>query len=197
MIKNAVFDLVGVLMRFDTEGYCAARGISDGDRALLNREVFRSLEWAMQDRGTISEADAARAICARLPARLHQAAEDFVCRRNRAILPIPGMEALLGDLKSAGLRLFLLSNTTAAYPRFRAQVPGIRYFDGELISADVGLVKPDPELFRLAFRRFGSAPGESVFIDDTPINAEAALHVGMRAFVFNGDAGELRQALLK
>ena len=191
-IKNVVFDMVGVLMRFDTEGYYRAHDIAPGDREILSREVFRSLEWAIQDRGAISEADAAAAICGRVPARLHGAVRDFVYRQNRAILPVEGMAALLRDLKGAGCKLFLLSNTSVAYHRFRSGIPGMECFDGEMVSADVGLVKPDPTIFRLAFERFGIVPGESAFIDDTPINAEAAHHLGMRAFVFNGDVNGLR-----
>ena len=195
MIKNVVFDMVGVVMRFDTQGYYDAHAIAPQDQALLRREVFRSLEWAIQDRGAISDADAAAALCARVPARLHSAVRDFVYRENRAILPVPGMAALLTDLKAAGYRLFLLSNTSAAWHRFRSQILGIEYFDDALVSADVGLVKPDPAIFRLACERFGIIPSESAFIDDTPINAEAAHYVGMRAFVFNDDVDALRAQL--
>ena len=73
MIRNLLFDLVGVLMRFDTEGYYRAQGIGPGDANILRREVFRSLEWAMQDRGAISDDDAITSICVRVPARLHGA----------------------------------------------------------------------------------------------------------------------------
>ena len=196
MIQNIVFDMVGVLMRFDTDGYCRAHGIGEADREVLRREVFHAPEWTMQDLGAISEADAAAAIRARLPERLHVAARDFVCREGRAILPVPGMETLLSELKGAGYRLFLLSNISAAYHRFRPQVPGIERFDGELVSADVGLVKPDPAIFRLACERFGIDPSESAFIDDTPANAEAARGVGMMAFVFDGDTDALRARLI-
>ena len=84
MIHAVIFDLVGVIMRFDTEGYYRTRHISSADQALLHREVFRSLEWAMQDRGAISEDEAIERICARLHARLHEAVQDFIYRRNRA-----------------------------------------------------------------------------------------------------------------
>ena len=192
MIGSILFDMVGVLMRLDTEGYYRIHGIAPAERAIIQREVFRSLEWAMLDRGTISEEDAAAAVCERMPERLHAAARDIVYRRNRAILPVPGMVELLADLKEAGFRLYLLSNTSVAYHRFRSEIPGIRYFDDTLISADVGLVKPDPEIFQLACRHFEITPSESAFIDDTPINAEAAHHIGMRAFVFNDDVDDLR-----
>ena len=194
-VRNIVFDLVGVVMRFDTESYYRAHHIAPEDQDILRREVFRSLEWAIQDRGAISEADAAAAICARVPDRLHTAVNDLIYRQNRAILPVPGMERLLRELKSAGYRLFLLSNTSVGFHRFRSEIAGIDCFDGELISADVGLVKPDPAIFRLACERFGILPSESAFIDDTPINAEAAHYIGMRAFVFNGDVDELKARL--
>ena len=192
MTKSILFDLVGVLMRFDTEGYYLAHGIGPGDVDILRREVFRSLEWAMQDRGAISDKDAIASICARVPERLHGAVADFIRRENRAILPVPGMEDLVRACKARGMGIYLLSNTSRAFHRFRAEVPALRHFDGELVSADVGLVKPDPEIFRLACRRFGIDPAGTAFIDDTPINAEAALHVGMKAFVFNDDVDTLR-----
>ncbi|MGX8706702.1 MAG: HAD family hydrolase [bacterium] len=196
-VKNIVFDLVGVLMRFDTEGYYRAHHIAPEDQDILRREVFRSLEWAIQDRGAITEQDATAAICGRVPSRLHSAVNDLIYRQNRAILPVPGMEALLRELKSAGYRLFLLSNTSVGFHRFRSEIAGIEYFDDELISADVGLVKPDPAFFRLACERFGILPAESAFIDDTPINAEAAHYIGMRAFVFNDDIDALKAQMKK
>lgn len=197
MIWNIIFDLFGVLVRFDTEGYYALHGIPHADQQILQREVFRSLEFAMGDRGTISEEEAVAAICARVPGRLHEAVRDFICRRNRAMLPVPGMEALLQGLKGQGRHLFLLSNTSKAFHRFRTSIPGIKLFDGTLISADVGLVKPDPTIFRLACEQLGILPSESAFIDDTPINAETAQYVGMKAYVFSGDACKLQQWLTK
>ena len=161
------------------------------DQQILQREVFRSLEFAMEDRGTISEEEAVVAICARVPEHLHEAVCDFIYRQNRTILPIPGMEALLQCLKDHGHYLFLLTNTSKAFHRIRARIPGIELFNGTLISADVGLVKPDPAIFRLACEQFGIKPHESAFIDDAPINAEAAQCAGMRAYVFHGDVDEL------
>ena len=114
MTKNVLFDLVGVLMRFDTEGYYRAHGICPEDVNLLRREVFRSLEWAMQDRGTISDEDAIASICARVPTRLRDTVGDFIRRENRAILPVPGMEALVRGLKDRGCGVYLLSNTSRA-----------------------------------------------------------------------------------
>ena len=82
MIRNIIFDMVGVLMRFDTESYIEEHHLSEEDVAILRKEVFRSLEWAMQDRGSISTQEAERRICDRVPPHLcfavHDLTGDFV-----------------------------------------------------------------------------------------------------------------------
>ena len=194
MIRNIVFDMVGVVMTFDRDGYYRQNGVSEEDQSLLEREVFRSLEFAMGDRGTISEEDAVASICTRVPRRLHGVVADLIYRRHD-ILPVPGMQALLSDLKARGLALYLLSNISEAFHRFHADIPGIELFDDVLVSCDAHLVKPDPAIFRKAYRQFGIDPAESAFIDDSSFNAEAAQHTGMRAFVFHGDVGAARRWL--
>ena len=195
MITDIVFDMVGVVMRFDTKTYYFEHGISEKDAALLGREVFGSLEWARLDRGSIPEDEALQAICSRVPGHLHFAVRDFICRRNRKILPVDGMEELLADLSGKGYRLWLLSNTSKRQHEFWKDVPGRQYFLDTLISADVGLVKPQPEIFMLACSRFHLQPSQTAYIDDTPANAEAAFHVGMHAFVFHDNMAQLRKWL--
>lgn len=54
-------------------------------------------------------------------------------------------------------------------------------FDELIISAEVGLAKPDPRIFHLAVERLGVLPAEAVFVDDVLANAEAARGVGLHA----------------
>jgi epoxide hydrolase-like predicted phosphatase len=54
-------------------------------------------------------------------------------------------------------------------------------FDDLVISAEVGLAKPDPRIFRLAVERLGVQPDEAVFVDDVLANVEAARGVGLQA----------------
>src|SRR3546814_4881541 len=54
-------------------------------------------------------------------------------------------------------------------------------FRDVVVSGDEKLVKPDPAIYALAIRRFGIAPGESVFIDDSAPNVAAAAAVGLIA----------------
>ena len=109
MIRSIIFDMVGVLMRFDTESYYEEHHLSEADAAILRKEVFRSLEWARQDRGSISTEEAERRKCDRVPPHLRFAVHDLLYREGRKIVPVDGMRDLLQDLKDRGFRLFVLS----------------------------------------------------------------------------------------
>ena len=187
MIRNIVLDMGGVVIRFDRERFIRRLGVVPEDEQLLMNGVFRSLEWAMMDRGTITEGEAAAAIRPRLPARLHDAAEKLICMWERPILPVSGMYALIEELKGLGYPVYLLSNASLRQHEYWPRVPASKFFDGTLISADVRLVKPQPEIYRLFCDTFGLAIGECFFVDDSPQNVEGACFAGMSGFVFNGD----------
>ena len=109
--------------------------------------------------------------------------------------PVEDMEALCGDLAGAGFPLYLLSNTSRAFHEFRVRIPALRFFTGEYISADHGLLKPDPAIFRDFLGEFGLTAGETLFIDDWSPNIEAVRSVGMEGIVFDGSADSLRREL--
>ena len=195
MIRNIIFDMGNVLLCFDRGLFLDRLDVSEEDRALLLREVFVSLEWAQMDRGSLTEATALERMCRRLPQRLHAAAEALVCRWDDPILPMEGMYALVEELKAAGYGIYLLSNASVRQHDYWPRLPVSRFFDGTLISADEGLVKPQPEIYRLLLERFGLEAQECFFIDDSPANIEGALLCGIPGAVFHGDAQLLRQAL--
>jgi putative hydrolase of the HAD superfamily len=59
-------------------------------------------------------------------------------------------------------------------------------FDHIVVSAEEGMVKPDPRIYRIALERLGVAPGEAVFIDDMEENIAGAQAVGMHGIRFEG-----------
>lgn len=195
MIRNIIFDMGNVLLCFDRGLFLDRLDVSEEDRALLLREVFVSLEWAQMDRGSLTESTALERMCRRLPQRLHAVAEALVCRWDDPILPMEGMYALVEELKAAGYGIYLLSNASVRQHDYWPRLPVSRFFDGTLISADVKLVKPQPEIYRLLLERFGLEAQECFFIDDSPANIEGALMCGIPGAVFHGDARLLRQAL--
>ncbi len=195
MIKNIIFDMGNVLIKFDKKLFLAAVNVPPEDSELLEREVYMSLEWAMMDRGALTEKQAAEIMCARLPARLHETIHKLVDEWDRPMLPIDGMAELAGELKNNGYRVFLLSNASYRQHEYWPDIPGSEYFDDTLISADVKLVKPQPEIYLMALHKFDAKADESVFIDDATNNVEGAVYCGLKGIVFHGDCDELRRKL--
>ena len=196
MIKNIVFDMGQVLIRFDREVFLDHAGVTDPeDRKLLLREVFLSLEWARMDRGSLTDAEAAEIICRRVPERLHDAVVKLVSFWDRPILEIPGMYELVEELKNKGYGIYLLSNASLRQHDYWPRIPASRFFDGTVVSADVKLVKPQPEIYLLLLMKFSLRAEEGFFVDDAVLNAEAAYACGMQTAVFHDDAAELRGKL--
>ena len=196
MIKNIIFDMGGVLLRFDADLFIGRLGITGGDADLLRREVFRSADWVRMDRGTLTDEEGVERICRRLPEHLHKAAAELVCRwEHPEIIPMEGMAALIGELKAKGYGIYLLSNAFTRQHEYWPRVPGSEHFDGTLISADVKMIKPERRIYELMLETFSLKAEECVFIDDLPTNIEMGENCGIRGVVFHGDAGILRSDL--
>ena len=88
MIKNIVFDMGNVLLRFEPEYFIERLGVAPEDRRTLLVQVFRSLEWARMDRGSLTEKQAAELICHRLPDRLHAAVHSLTDQWDRPHQPV-------------------------------------------------------------------------------------------------------------
>ena len=185
----------GVLIDFDQDLFVKRLGVPEADQEFLRVNIFRTLEWTLMDRGALDEAEAAERICARLPERLREPARRIICAWDDPILPMPGMEALTSELSANGYSLYLLSNASARQPSYWSNIPGSQYFSGTLISANVKLVKPQPEIYRLLCEKYSLKPEECYFVDDVPINIEGAHFIGMPGFIFNSDVSALRAAL--
>ena len=195
MIRNILFDMGNVLIRFDRDYFIDRLGVSPEDKALLMRHVFRSVEWVCMDRGSMVEADAVNSVCARLPEHLHDAAAKLIAMWDRPILPIPGMLELVQELKENGYGIYLLSNASVRQHAYWPRVPGSHLFDGTLISADEGIMKPQKEIYRLCLERFGLKAEECFFIDDVSANIQGACNCGIAGTVFRFDAQLLRTEL--
>lgn len=196
MIRNIIFDMGNVLILFDTEAFIDRIGIKDpADRHILQREVYRSVEWAMMDRGSLTDAEAAERMRKRVPEHLKEAVTLLVEKWDRPVLPVEGMYELVRDLKEAGYGIYLLSNASYHQHDYWDDIPGSSLFDGKLISCDVHVVKPQPEIYLMLFQKFGLRPEECFFIDDATWNVEAGMLCGMQGAVFHGDVGEMREKL--
>jgi len=102
--------------------------------------------------------------------------------------------AYIRRLRRADYRTGLLSNFGDSARWLWTEVyPFIDVFDGVVVSAEVGLMKPDPTIYHLAAESVGVHVEEALFVDDFIENVEAAKRVGMQVIHFQNPAGALRQ----
>lgn len=197
MIRNIVFDMGNVLIHWRPDIFLDQLNVAEEDRPQLTREVFGQVEWVQLDRGVITFEEAAAAMCARLPQRLHDTVRTLVFGWwERPLCPMEGMAGLIRELKEAGYGIYLLSNANVDLPKYFHRIPGSEYFDGRIVSADWKLLKPQPEIYRVLLREYGLKAEECFFADDLNINVEAAVLVGLSGTVFRG-ADELRRELIR
>jgi len=106
----------------------------------------------------------------------------------------PGTVQLLAELHAGGTRVALLSNAGFDFSDPFRHSPMAAYFEAMFVSAELGLIKPDPEIYRVTARELGIALEQMVFIDNKKINVDAAVALGVTGHVFTTVA-ELRTFL--
>jgi putative hydrolase of the HAD superfamily len=101
---------------------------------------------------------------------------------RRSLVPIDGALPLLEELRARGLRLGLISNCSSEVGELWEDSPFAGRFDAVILSADVGLSKPDARIYRLALERLATGAPDAIFVGDGESDelagAEAA---GLRA----------------
>jgi len=111
------------------------------------------------------------------------------------LTPDAGTVAVIGELESRGVPLALLSNAPQTHARAIAGQDWMRPFAGHtFFSADLGMIKPSPDIFRHVVAALGAEPQDVIFVDDRGDNIAAAAALGIRTIHFR-NADELRQEL--
>jgi putative hydrolase of the HAD superfamily len=144
------------------------------------------------ERGECSGAEFEQILAARLLRVDGQvvAAEGLLRRMFDASRTVPAMYDAIRTLRAAGLRTALLSNSWGCDEYPRADFPGL--FDTVVLSGEVGMRKPEKEIFLHAADTLGLPPAQCVFIDDMPANVAAAQACGMTGMLHTEPADTAR-----
>ena len=182
-IRSIFVDFGGVLVRTEDR---APRQRQAEKLGMTSRElekiVFESESAQQASTGKIKEDDHWQAVAKKLRVSRVEAdkiIEQFFSGDQTDLALTNYLRGLRPEYK-----VCLISN---AWSGLRAYITGQKFddiFDAMVISAEVGLVKPDLRIYRLALAKLGAQPEESVFIDDVAINVEAARSVGMSGIIF-------------
>jgi putative hydrolase of the HAD superfamily len=185
--RAVIFDFGGVLTTavWDTfAAFCRNEGLEpDAIKRLFTEDpealrLLRGLET-----GKLSEDDFEREFGRRLGL---ESPERLIDSMFAGMRPEESMIAAVRALRAAGIRTGLLSNSWSTEHYDRGLLAEL--FDGIVISGEVGMHKPQPEIYRLAAERVGAPPERCVFVDDLRENCEGAEAVGMTA-IRHRDAG--------
>jgi epoxide hydrolase-like predicted phosphatase len=116
-------------------------------------------------------------------------ASDLIDSMFRGMRPSEPMVAAVRDARGAGIRTGLVSNSwsTSHYDRDLLR----QLFDAVVISAEVGMHKPQREIYLLASERLGVPPSGCVFVDDLRENCAGAEAVGMTAILHREPADSI------
>ncbi len=191
---EAVFLDLGNVLAFHDDAVLFRRmsawgGASPG----LIRERMLGL-WDPINRGTLAGDELRRAVCAAAGGVEPMDEGAFFAlwnchfRVHHELLPM--VDALL-----ARLPVWLLSNTNEMHWRHvRPLIPQFERFSGFVVSCELRLAKPDPEIFQLALARAGVPAGRAAYFDDLAPFVEAARTLGIHGHVFT-DAPTFRRQL--
>lgn len=187
--KGLLVDFGGVLTTsiwpaFDA--FCRAEGLEEG----AVRELFRRHPEALADlRELETGACSPQEFEVRFARHLGipDRSEGLIERLFAGLEPDERMAQAVRDARRAGVKTGLISNSWGRTTYDDALIAEL--FDTAVISGDVGLHKPQPEIFLLACERLGVAPENCVFVDDLRENCAGAEAVGMTA-VLHRDTGE-------
>ena len=190
-----VFDLGGVLI--DWNPRYLYRTLFDGDDAAMEHFLTHvcSPAWNHRQDAGRSFADG----CAELVREFPDARPLIEAWRERFDEtlggPIAGTVEILAALRERGVPLYALSNWWAeTFPIARARFEFLGWFDGIVISGELGVAKPDPRIFAHLLETYGLRADATVFIDDVPANVAAAAATGMQTILFT-DPAALRASL--
>lgn len=214
-LRAAIFDLGGTLLEFNPRGlswmewertglmnahaFLTARGhtLDLGQLApLFSSTLPVRWEWAARGVQNLKLGDMLRESCAACGVTLadedlDEAVAQYIAPVDRDVRVYEDAVETLGSLRERGLKIGLISNTMWPgdyHLREMARFGLLPYFDHTLFSADVGLWKPQPEVYYLALGALGVSAENAFFVGDTPqhdiVGAQAA---GIRA-VFKRNA---------
>ena len=194
--KNIVFDLGGVLFARDPRKF-EPEFIKFFSYIMLPK---MPKFWEDYDRGVVTY-DQVLTSLAEYNSCDRELAEKNLRRSILTQEAIPATTALIEELKTTELKLYVLSNMSLEFIEFLRQQSVYRHFDGEVVSCQEHVVKPEPEIYAILEQRYGIDPSETLFIDDRRANVDTAIERGWDGYHFDAhdpqkSCDELRKIIL-
>lgn len=185
MYKNIIFDFGGVVVQFNPKDFLMDHFMNKRAEEIVYELTFGSQEWQDLDRGIITREEGNAAMLENA-ARVNRVFEvQTVIDEWPAILRTKESTVhTMQKLKTAGYRLYYLTNIPADIMDELRQREWFSLFDGGVASCDVHLCKPEPAIYTTLMQTCNLAYDESIFIDDNKVNAQAAYNLGITGILY-------------
>jgi putative hydrolase of the HAD superfamily len=181
---NIIFDLGGVIFTWEPEAIIAKVFADPVVQAKVRADLFGHADWLALDRGTLDRQEAIVRAAERTGLSVRDLT-DLMQQVPPALVAIPGTVELLYRLKAQGHKLYCLSNMhIASIEHLERTYAFWDVFEGAVISCRLHVIKPEPAIYAYLLETYGLERAETVFIDDTEINLEAAAQLGIQTIKF-------------
>ena len=184
MIRNIIFDIGNVLTDFRWKEFLSDRGFSEEMTARIARASVLTPLWDEVDRGVWDMEKLMQEFIRRDPeiaSELRLAFDNVKGMVTKRDYAIPWIQRL----KTHGYKVYYLSNfSIKAYEDCQDARDFIPFMDGGILSCREKVIKPDAEIYRILLSRYSLKAEESVFIDDTGKNVDAAEALGIHGICF-------------
>lgn len=174
MIKAVIFDFFGVLV---TEGFKQFR-----EDYFSEDEVKR--EEAVQLINQVDSGDIPMHSFTSQLAELAGITPEEVQKQLGGNKPNKPLLAYIAENLKGKYKIGILSNSSMDFPRQLLDQEDVELFDDIILSYRLGMVKPQPEIYKTAVSRLKINPGEAVFIDDSEGHVDGAKLVGMKGILY-------------
>ncbi len=178
-MKNIIFDLGGVLFARNPHK------TTDDFKSFFSFIADKQMPhfWEEYDRGTqsLDETIVTLAEIKNMPVEVCRAYVQDAIDMQEEIAPTA---TLVEELHQRGYRLYVLSNMSREFIDFLRLRPIYAAFDGEVVSCEEGVVKPEEAIYRLLLERYNLVAEESLFIDDRAANVAQAQALGIHSHLF-------------
>ncbi len=199
MVKNYIFDFGNVLAEFYPEKLTKPYVEDEKLCKEISEIAFDRLYWDRLDDGSITDEEVKEGILS----RTDEVTGEIACRVYdnwiNSLTPVPDMEELIYDIRRTDKKLYLLSNISIGFAERYMEAEWIKKllscFDGLVFSGPLGKVKPDREIFEHLLGEYNLKAEECLFVDDSEKNIQGAEKVGIKGYLFDGNAKKLRKYL--
>ena len=192
-MRNIIFDFGNVLVQWHPE---QVYGEYFGDEAKawwFLRHVV-DMDWRQRIDAGESQDACIRELQERQP-EYREAIELYRSKwREMLTGEVPGMRQLLSEVQQKYEVYGLTNWSMETFPEAREHFGILQMIDRYVVSGAEHLVKPDPRLFQVLLDRYSLRAEDCTFVDDNPVNVDAARSMGMRGIVFAG-SDNLRKEL--